>query len=454
MIELLADEIFRKSKTAGIDSLETFLQKKNVKRIEISNGKVNSIIEQERSGTAIRSIINNQLSFVSTNATNQIDNIIELAAQNARKSTQKVYTNFINKKFTTPVKQISDNRLRELSLESICDRVVEILTTIEASKPVQKLDATIIVRTEERLVANTEGIWKKEIGTRLTTDIATTIKMQDFLGVGTSSLATRELYEDWQELFNESIKTALSQRNRKKMSIGKPKGVILSSNAFADILAYAFVPSFNYTSGSYYYESFHNCRFNKDLIMVDDPTYTGAQNTFGFDDEGYPSKPRVVLSGGKCKRLLGMNFSCTEPRETNIYNGNCYRSAYQSQEIRSYTYPPSVSSSNFVIKTKRKATEDIISELDDGIYIKEITGAQDANYFSGDFVIAAVEAYEVKNGEIINPILPCFCTGNIYRILEDPSLIINNTLKENPIIGTPLNLIVPEIITSRMTISI
>ena len=157
MLELLADEVLKKSKTAGIDSLETFLQKKNVKRIEISNSKVKSAIEQDRSGVAIRSIINDHLSFVSTNATNQIDNIIELSALNARKSTQKVYTNFINRKFTTPVKQISDNRLRDLSLESICDRVVEILTTIEASKPVQKLDAIIIVRTEERLVANTEG---------------------------------------------------------------------------------------------------------------------------------------------------------------------------------------------------------------------------------------------------------------------------------------------------------
>ncbi|NHJ32977.1 MAG: hypothetical protein FK732_08945, partial [Asgard group archaeon] len=361
---------------------------------------------------------------------------------------------FVNRKFITPVQDIRDNRLRDISLEGMCDNISEILSSIELSKPVKNIDGIVSIETEERLIANTEGLWKREVGTRLKADILTTTEVEDLTGMGSGHLASRVLEENWQKLFNTSIKTAYSQRNRKKMTIGRPRGIIFSSEAAAQILAYALIPSFHYTSGSHYYESFRNCRFNKNIIMTDDPTFPGAQNTFGFDDEGYPSKPRDVLSGGKCKRLLGMNFSCPELDKKEVYRGNCYRVAYLSNDARSYMYPPTVSSSNFIIKAKKPLTGSIEQELNNGIYIKEIVGAQDANYYTGDFVVTVVEGYEIKNGEILNPILPCYCSGNIYRMLEDSSLIIGDQLQEVPIPTTPLNVIIPEILSTRMTISI
>ncbi|MCE7743722.1 MAG: TldD/PmbA family protein [Candidatus Heimdallarchaeota archaeon] len=454
MTEVLADLALSLAEKMKIDATEVFVQSKEIKKIEISKGLIKYAIEQEKSGIAIRSVIDDQMSFVSSNAANKINEILELSVQNAKTSTQKVSRNFVNRKFITPVQEIRDDRLRDLSLEDICDSVSEILSSIELSKPVKNIDGIVVIETEERLIANSEGLWKREVGTRLKADILTTTKVDDFIGMGSGHLASRVLQEDWQKLFNTSIKTAYDQRNRKKMTIGRPRGVILSPESAAQILAHALIPSFHYTSGSHYYESFRNCRFNKNIVMIDDPTYPGAQNTFGFDDEGYPSKPRDILSGGKCKRLLGMNFSCPELDKKEVYRGNCYRVAFLSNDTRSYVYPPTVSSSNFIIKAKKPLTESLAQELNNGIYIKEIVGAQDANSYTGDFVVSVVEGYEIKNGEILNPILPCYCSGNIYRMLEDSSLMLGNQLQEVPIRATPLNVVMPEILSSRMTISI
>jgi len=454
MTEVLADLALSLAEKMKIDATEVFVQSKEIKKIEISKGLIKYAIEQEKSGIAIRSVIDDQMSFVSSNAANKINEILELSVQNAKTSTQKVSRNFVNRKFITPVQEIRDDRLRDLSLEDICDSVSEILSSIELSKPVKNIDGIVVIETEERLIANSEGLWKREVGTRLKADILTTTKVDDFIGMGSGHLASRVLQEDWQKLFNTSIKTAYDQRNRKKMTIGRPRGVILSPESAAQILAHALIPSFHYTSGSHYYESFRNCRFNKNIVMIDDPTYPGAQNTFGFDDEGYPSKPRDVLSGGKCKRLLGMNVSCPELDKKEVYRGNCYRVAFLSNDTRSYVYPPTVSSSNFIIKAKKPLTESLAQELNNGIYIKEIVGAQDANSYTGDFVVSVVEGYEIKNGEILNPILPCYCSGNIYRMLEDSSLMLGNQLQEVPIRATPLNVVMPEILSSRMTISI
>ncbi len=454
MIELLAEEAMKTSNDIGLDAIEVFLQKKNLKRIEIRKGAIKNIIEQERSGIALRSILNKQLSFVSSNSPEHIKEIVELSAQNARDSSQIVNNNFVDRKFITPVQNIRDTNLIDITLEDLCERITEILSSVETSKPVKNLDGDVIVETEERLIANSERLWKREVGTRMQANILTTIQIGDFIGIGSSHLASRQLFENWQILFNSSIKTAYSQQSRSKISTGRPRGIMLSPEAAGQILAFAFIPSFSYISGSQYHESFNNCKFNSNLQLIDDPTYNGAQNTFGFDDEGYPSKPRVVVSGGKCKRLLGMNFSNNENQWKDAYLGNCYRVTSLNLETRSYIYTPTVTSSNFVVKAKKNITTDLFDELSNGIYVKEIMGAQDANYFTGDFIVSVVEGYEIRNGEIINPIMPCFISGNIYRILEDPTLIIGSVLQEVTVPATPINVILPDLITSRMTISI
>lgn len=453
MSEVLADLALKHAEKYDIDALEVFIQKKSIKKLEIINGHVKNLSEHDRSGLAFRSIVNDQMSFVSSNDSNRIEEAIELSAQNAKNSEFKVATNFIDKKFITPVEGIRDDRLREITLEDMCGRVIEILKSIAESKPVKKIDGSVTIEIEERLIANSEGLWKREVGTRMNAEIMTMIKIDDFLGIGSSRITSRELQEDWQNLFNLSIQTAYNQQGRQKLSLGKPKGVILSSQAFANILVYALLPSFFSTGSKQFIDFMKNCRFNKDIQFVDDPTYPGAQNTFGFDDEGYPSKPRIILSNGKCKRLLGMNFICPQDDQQSSYLGNCFRVFYPSVETRSYIHPPTVSSSNFAIRTK-KPTKNLLKELSDGIYIKEVSGAQDSNYFSGDFVVSVVEGYEVKNGEIVNPISPCFCSGNIYRILEDLSLLVGENSQEVQIPTTPLNVISPEIMTSRITISI
>lgn len=454
MIEVLVEEAMKSANSINLDAIEVFLQKKNLKRVEISGGVIKNIIELERSGIALRSIMNNQLSFVASNSVDKIHDMVELSAQNAQKSMQKVSHGFVNKKYITPVQQIRDSRLIDLKLDEICDRLDEILSSIKQSKPVKNLDGTIQIETEKRLIANSEDLWKREVGTRLKANIWTTIKVGDFIGVGSGYLNSRLLTDNWQKIFNMSIQTALSQQGRRKLSIGKPKGIILSPQAAAKILAFGMIPSFSKTSGSTYNDSFRNCRFNENLQLIDDPTYPGAQNTFGWDDEGYPSKPRVVVSGGKCRQLLGMNFSCFETKERDLTRGNCYRANYSNLESRSYSYPPATIPSNFIIKQRKQSSKDLVQNLANGIYIKEITGAQDTNYYSGDFIVSIVEGYEINNGEITNPILPCYCSGNIYQIFEDPNLLLGSILEEVSIPATPLTVIMPELLTSKIIISV
>ncbi len=453
MLEVIGDLILKHAQKIGVDAVEAFLQQKSQKRIIIDKGSIKSISEHELSGFAVRSIVNKRMGFVSSNSSSNIEATVELSFQNAKSSLQKVSENFVNTKSITPVEKIRDNRLRDLTLDEMSDRIIAIIDSVESSKPIKNFAGSVYVETEERLVANSQGLWKREVGTRLLAELETAIQIDDFIDVGTSYQSTREMRQNWPDLFNSAIKNAYSQQGKKKLSLVKPRGIIFSSEAIAQILAFSLIPAFYLTNESAHCDSVKQRNFTKDIELSDDPTIPGALNTFGFDDEGYPTKPRTIVSKGKCKRLLGMNFACLdEPIRAN-YRGNCFRVASVSRESRSYSYPPVVSASNFILKSHAPVKDNILGYLSDGIYVKQITGAQDANYFSGDFNLTVTEAYEIKNGEITNPILPCFCSGNIYNILDDPSLILGSEAKKVPLTTTPLSIIPTECLTSRTTIT-
>ena len=84
MTEVLADLALTLAEKMKIDATEVFVQSKEIKKIEISKGLIKHAIEQEKSGIAIRSVIDDQMSFVSSNAANKINEILELSVQNAK----------------------------------------------------------------------------------------------------------------------------------------------------------------------------------------------------------------------------------------------------------------------------------------------------------------------------------------------------------------------------------
>ncbi|RLI69861.1 hypothetical protein DRO91_04600 [Candidatus Heimdallarchaeota archaeon] len=454
MMAIIAEEVLRRAEKEAIDAVEVFVQRKTLKKIVILKKEIKQTIEQEQSGVGIRAIVKNKLSFVSSNSAERINEVVELAKQNARASNQVVDHSFVNKRFITPVEGIRDPRLIDLSLDAACGSIIEILASMEDKTSIRNLEGTVAFETEERLISNSEGLWKREVGTRMKVSLATTIDENGIPTTGTARLISRKIEEDWQALFNASLKNASALSSRRPLSIGRPRGIILAPSAVAKIIAYALLPSFFNSGGTVSLDTLRAYRFNKNLQLIDNPTYPGAQNTFGWDDEGYPSKPRIVVSGGKCRRLLGMNFACSGSSSQTSFPGNCYRVNFMNIDNRSYIYPPTISSSNFVVQVKKGSQKDVLSGLSSGIYIKDVAGAQDANFSTGDFVVTVTEGFEVKNGEIVNPIFPCYLSGNIYTILEDPMLLLGRELKEEAIPLTPFNIIVPDLLTTKITVSI
>jgi predicted Zn-dependent protease len=275
----------------------------------------------------------------------------------------------------------------------------------------------------------------------------------EYIGIGTNRLVSRSFKNNWRELFDGAIETTKAQVGRRACSPNTVKQYLLSHQVIAKLLVYGLVPSFLVSNNLYQNALLSDLSFNENIILMDDPTFPGGQNSFGFDDEGYPTKPRVLVAKNRIKRLLGMNFQCQTMHSTNKYRGNCYRTEHLKKDYRDYSFPPQIAASNFVLKARKADDNSLLNNITDGLYIKDIVGFQDIDFNTGDFVVSIVEGYRIHNGDIVHPILPCFCAGNVYSILGDSTLLLGSELKEIDIDGAPLSVITPELVTNQIKIS-
>lgn len=454
MLEVVADMILTKAKPHKIDAIETFLQKRTIKHLSFTKGRINNISSKVLSGFGIRALKNNQLSFLASNSSENIDELLDLASLLATKSYRRVTRGFVTNNEITSVKKINDYRIRDISLNEISIDLEDNIKQFLDKKNVQNISGNVQIEIEERLVANSENLWKREVGTKMFGHVITTIKENTTEGIGSAFCSSRTFIQDWKKFFKKSYLTAKNQKNRIKLSNALSKEVLLSSKTLANIMAFALIPAFYNINLNQNKIPIRKKVFNKNLEMYDDPLYPGGQNTYGFDDEGFPTEKHILVSNGKFRRFLGMQFSSPTISRRDTYRGNCFRINNLMKNPRSYRYSPTVSSTNFTLmdnKSNKNTLEDIMEQ---GIYIKDIIGVRNANAYTGDFVLAVVEAYEVQNGEITSPIQPCFCSGNIYEILEDDTLLLSNKIQENSIPNTNFSVLAPEILTSRLTFSI
>jgi len=88
--------------------------------------------------------------------------------------------------------------------------------------------------------------------------------------------------------------------------------------------------------------------------------------------------------------------------------GNAIKSSYRAK--------PSISMINTVVQPGEKSFNTLVSELDEGIVVTELTGLHSgANPISGEFSLGASGFY-VKNGSIVNPVEQFTISSSILKV--------------------------------------
>ncbi|AWX32506.1 TldD/PmbA family protein [Methanosphaera sp. BMS] len=143
------------------------------------------------------------------------------------------------------------------------------------------------------------------------------------------------------------------------------------------------------------------------ITVVDDATRKDGFGHFAYDVEGSNSNKNVLVENGVLKTVLSSRESA---KKLGLESSGNARSSIKNQ--------PLVRMSNTYIKPGDSSFDEMIEDMDEGIYLKGSRGGQ-VDTGKGIFQFNAVEAYKIENGELSTHLRDVSLSGSTLDILNN-----------------------------------
>lgn len=149
------------------------------------------------------------------------------------------------------------------------------------------------------------------------------------------------------------------------------------------------------------------------LNIIDDPTMPDQLGFYKYDDEGVEARPTQLLKDGVLVGRLHSRRTAAAFGEP--LSGHCV--------AEDYRYAPIIRMGNIFIQPGTNTFDDLLAELEDGLYILDAKGGQTSGE---NFTFGAQYGYIVKNGKIDKMIRDINISGNLYKTLQNISMVGND----------------------------
>ncbi|AUB56637.1 MULTISPECIES: TldD/PmbA family protein [Methanobacterium] len=142
------------------------------------------------------------------------------------------------------------------------------------------------------------------------------------------------------------------------------------------------------------------------LVTIVDDASMDAFGYYAYDAEGIKTSENVLVTDGTLTSLLSSRETAAK---LNIHSSGNARSGVGDQPI--------VRMSNTYLKPGQMNFEELIEDIDHGIYLKGSRGGQ-VDTGKGVFQFNAAESFLIENGEVKDPLRDVSLSGNILEILQ------------------------------------
>ena len=150
-----------------------------------------------------------------------------------------------------------------------------------------------------------------------------------------------------------------------------------------------------------------------ELNIVDSAAMPELRGSYKYDDEGTPSTKTYLIREGKLVGRLHSRETAAKMNEEPTGNARAIN----------YRHPPIVRMTNTYIEPQSASFEDIIGDIQEGVYAKNWYGGTTSMEM---FTFSAGEAYMIRNGKIAELLRPVVLTGNVFNTLQNIDAIGND----------------------------
>ena len=156
-------------------------------------------------------------------------------------------------------------------------------------------------------------------------------------------------------------------------------------------------------------------KIGSDIVNIyDDASLKDGFGYYPYDVEGVKTKPNHLVENGKLISLLNSRETASK---LNMQSSGNTRSIIADQPI--------VRMSNTYLQPGDMSFEELIEDINDGIYLKGSRGGQ-VDTGKGIFQFNAAEGFKIENGEISTPLRDVSLSGNILETLNNVDAIGND----------------------------
>jgi PmbA protein len=414
----------------GAEEAEAFLSMFSNTSINIERGQIVRNTKRRDQGVGVRAIYKKAIGFSYTNTLTikKIEDAATKAFKSARASRPDIkWRSLPNPKRFSETKDTYDKRLETISSDELVEMAVVLLEAVEAyDKQVLPVEGGVGASLTCTVVVNSQGVEAYDRGTAIGCSMETIARDGDNVTPACLELDAERVYSiDPEWVGREAARQAVSSLKAKKLDSGILP-VIFTQVAFRSLLYFTLI---NAVKADYVQRERSVLqdkigeKVASDLVTVyDDGLLEGGLLTGKFDGEGVPCQKTLVIEKGILKHFLYDNY--TANRIGVESTGNASRTGFVP-----YASTPVLEASNFVVNRGKRAPEDLIGGVEEGLIVYGVQGAHSSNVESGEFSVVATPVWKIEGGSVVHPIRGVMLTGIIFDVLKNVSALGNNVRK-------------------------
>lgn len=416
MILDLLQYAVKQAETLGASDAEAYGAINNESEVFIENNDVKQAKSQRTSSIGLRVVLNGSIGFYSTNdlAKSRIRDAAAMAIKVAHASPKDRHN-------VLPGRSKSKSK----SLRGLYDRNADSFQTLDAArmaaemlKSAKSYDSRVSVdsgnfsaQVATHALANSNGIELKEKASVFSWSIMgmaiedTEISSFDYQVGGSHYIKDIDVCNTATE-FAQIVVKSLGTRKIEESFKGEMLLTPMAANEMIEEVVAHAINSDAVQKKSSHFAGKIGKQVASDLLTVeDDATNVEGLNASCFDREGVFHRRNVVIEKGILKKFLYNTHTASKDGVRSTGNAGGSTSS-----------PPTVSTTNFLVKPMRSSVDKLVSEIDKGIIISRFSG--NVNPVNGDFSGVVKGGRLVMNGTIKHAVKEVMVAGNIFEALR------------------------------------
>jgi PmbA protein len=410
------------AQSQGANMSEVYVSTGKEVSIEISNQEVEAMKMAEEYGLGIRVIINGKIGFAYSTDFREsaIKDTVKQAINNAEKTHADEYNILPQKSKSYPKLDLIDQTILDTSIED------KIALAKEIENQARNFDKRIKITESTTYqdavynvaVFNSQGIAESYQGAYCGA-YAFLVAEENGKSQTGFDLKYSLKYDDIDptKIGQEAAKKAVRMLGAKELGTQKATVVLdpyVATN-FLGVMAPALSAEAAQKGKSIFADKVGNKVSSQAITIIDDGALPGAVVSSPFDGEGVATRETILIKEGILQGFLHNSY--TAAKDGLESTGNGIRGSFKGT--------PEVGITNFYIKPGLVTQEQLLKEINNGLYVTEVMGMHTANPISGDFSVGAAGIL-IENGMLTTPVRGIAIAGNIIDLLESIDLVSND----------------------------